>query len=113
IHDPRISLLFLIPGIGVTMRVNGRAHISKNPELIAQFDMNGKLPLTVVVTAVDRVYFQCPKALIRSRLWSAESHVDGTALPSTGTMLEALDANGLDGAQYDANYPARVKETIY
>src|SRR5262245_768075 len=73
VRDPRVSLLFLIPGIGVTVRINGRAEITTDPELCASFEMQGKAPRTVLVVAVDRIYFQCPKALVRSRLWSKEA----------------------------------------
>src|SRR6185503_3898843 len=71
VRDPRISLLFIIPGIGNTLRINGHAEISTDPDLLAQFAMQGKLPKSVLVVTAERVYFQCPKALVRSRLWSA------------------------------------------
>lgn len=113
VRDPRISLLFLIPGIGVTLRINGRAVISKAAALCESFAMNGKLPKSVIVTTVDRAYFQCPKALIRSRLWDGDRHVDASSLPSTGTIMEALSQEPFDGAAYDATYPAHVEKTIY
>jgi PPOX class probable FMN-dependent enzyme len=113
VRDPRISLLFMIPGIGNTLRVNGRATISVAPDLLASFAMNGRLPKCVLEITAERVYFQCPKALVRSRLWSADAQVDRAKLPSTGEMLEAITAGGIDGKAYDEAYPQRLKETIY
>lgn len=113
VRDPRISLLFMIPGIGNTLRVNGRAEISTDPKLLADFAMQGKLPKCVLVVTADSVYFQCPKALVRSRLWSQDAQIPRSELPSTGEMLQALSKGGIDGAQYDAAYPQRLKETMY
>jgi hypothetical protein len=113
VRDPRISLLFLIPGIGNTLRINGTAEISTEPELCASFTMAGKPPKCVLVVTAERVYFQCPKALVRSRLWSKEAQLVRSELPSTGEILQALTKGGIDGAEYDAAYPQRLKETIY
>jgi uncharacterized protein len=113
VHDPRISLLFMIPGIGTTLRINGRAEISTDPELCASFIMQGKLPKTVLVVTAERIYVHCPKALVRSRLWSAEAQIARSELPSTGEILHALTKGGIDGANYDAAYPKRLEETIY
>jgi len=113
VRDPRISLLFMIPGIGNTLRINGHAEISTDPELLASFSFNGKLPRTVLVVTVVRVYTQCPKALVRSRLWSPEAQVARSELPSAGEMLEHLSRGRIDGAEYDRAYPQRLNETIY
>jgi PPOX class probable FMN-dependent enzyme len=113
VRDPRISLLFMIPGIGNTLRINGRAEISADPDLCASFAERGKAPRTTLVVSVDRIYFQCPKALVRSRLWSADAQIARSDLPSTGEILEALTKGGIDGAAYDAAYPKRLDETIY
>src|SRR6202043_1830588 len=75
LHDPRVALLFLIPGCGETIRVNGRAQISTDPALIESFLVDGKAPRTVIVVSVDRVYFQCANAIVRSKLWDASRHV--------------------------------------
>ena len=112
LHDPRIALLFLIPGSGTTMRVNGRAAISVNTELCASFAMRGNPPTSVIIVTVESVYPQCQKALVRSKLWSEESKIERPALPSLGTMMQALDP-AFDGAQYEAEYPARMERTIY
>jgi uncharacterized protein len=113
VRDPRISLLFMIPGIGNTLRINGRAEISTDPELCAGFVMQGKTPKTVLVVTAERIYFHCPKALVRSRLWSADAQIARTELPSTGETLQALTNGSFDGAAYDAAYPKRLEETIY
>ena len=113
VRDPRIALLFLIPGVGTTLRINGRAEISTEPELCASFAMQGKLPRCVLVVTAERVYFQCPKALVRSRLWSAEAQVSPSELPSTGEVLQAITNGSIDAAAYDQAYPQRLKDTIY
>jgi hypothetical protein len=113
VRDPRIALLFLIPGIGNTLRINGRAEISVDPELCASFGMEGKLPRSVLVVTAESVYFQCPKALVRSRLWSADAQIARSELPSTGEMLAALSKGAIDGDEYDRAYPQRLMETIY
>ena len=112
VRDPRISLLFLIPGVGETLRINGRAEIVVDEDLASTFEIQGKPPKLVVVVNVDRVYFQCQKALVRSKLWDSDTQIPRTALPSTGTMLEALDAN-IDASTFDQNYPEHMKKSIY
>ena len=109
VRDPRISLLFMIPGIGSTLRINGTAEIVVDPELNASFAMNGKLPKCVLVVTADRVYTQCPKALVRSRLWSADSQIDRSELPSAGEMIAALSKGTIDGDEYDRAYPAAAE----
>jgi uncharacterized protein len=113
VRDPRISLLFMIPGIGNTLRINGRAEIRDDAELLAEFAMEGKLPRTVLSVTADRVYFQCPKAFIRSRLWNPEAHVPRSKLPSGGEILGRLSKGSIDANAYDQSYPARLKETLY
>jgi PPOX class probable FMN-dependent enzyme len=113
VRDPRISLLFMIPGIGNTLRINGRAQISVAPELLRSFSMRGKVPRTVVIVSVERIYTQCPKALVRSRLWSPDAQIARSELPSPGEMLEALSKGAIDAANYDREYPQRMQETIY
>ena len=113
VRDPRISLLFLIPGVGETLRINGTAEIVTDPDLLASFEMQGKLPRSVIVTHVDRVYFQCPKALIRSRLWDPETQVTRSELPTSGQIQRAIQGAKFDAEEYDRAYPQRIKETIY
>ena len=111
--DPRISLLFLIPGVGETLRVNGRATISTDPALCRSFAMEDKLPRSVIVVTAERVYFQCPKALVRSRLWDPSRHVDRGSLPSSGQILAAIRPGEIDAEALDRAYPERLKQTIY
>ncbi len=112
VRDPRVSLLFLIPGVGETLRVNGRAQIVSEPALLASFAMNGKEPRSVLMVTAEQVYYQCQKALARSRLWSPEAQISRTVLPSAGDILAALD-EGFDGDTYDRSYPEYMKQTIY
>jgi PPOX class probable FMN-dependent enzyme len=113
VGDPRIGLLFLVPGIGVTLRVNGTAEITTDEALCESFAMDGKLPATVIVVTTTSVYTQCPKALIRSHLWDSSRHRDSSELPSVGDILEAITAGAFDGKAHDAAYPERVRQTIY
>lgn len=113
VRDGRVALLFLIPGIGATLRINGRARLSTDPDLCASFEMEGKLPRSVIVVTAERVYTQCPKALVRSDLWNPAHHVPKSALPSSGEIMQALSKGRIDGKQYDDAYPGRLKETIY
>jgi hypothetical protein len=113
VRDPRISLLFLIPGIGETIRINGTAQISTDPELCASFAMQGKDPASVLIVTVDSIYYQCPKALVRSKLWDPKSLVPRDQLPTTGKILEAITKGDIDGGDYDRTYPQRIKDTIY
>ena len=94
------------------MRINGRGYIVTDDDLRQSFEMNGKPPASVILFKVDRVYFQCPKALIRSKLWSADSQIDRKELPSGGDILSAISEE-FDGPTYDKAYPVRIKETIY
>ena len=113
VRDGRCSLLFLIPGVSETLRIIGRGDLSIEPELLASFEMQGKLPRSVLVVHVERVYFQCQKALARSKLWEVEAQVPRATLPSTGEMIKALTKDAFDAAEYDRNYPQRMAETIY
>ena len=112
VRDPRVALLFLIPGVGRTLRINGRAAISIDAELCSSLTMEGKVPRSVIVITAERVYTQCPKALVRSRLWDPSLHLAESSLPSSGTIMKALQ-QGFDGDAYDRDYPQRLKETIY
>jgi uncharacterized protein len=113
VADPRVALLFLIPGVGETVRINGRAVISTDPALLERFPFRGTLPRSVIVVTAERVYFQCPKALVRSELWNAAKQIDRKALPTTGTILADITAGKVGGAQYDQEYPERLRTTLY
>ena len=113
VRDPRIALLFLIPGVGETLRVNGRAEISIEPTLMQSFAVNGKLPRCVMIVHIESVYFHCSKAIVRSRLWDEASKVDRKSLPSTGTILAELSQGKAGGETYDREAPERNKAQLY
>jgi uncharacterized protein len=112
ITDPRVSLLFLIPGVGETLRVNGRAEISNDADLLARFAVNCKLPRTVLVVRIEATYFHCSRALVRSKLWDPARFVERSRLPSPGVMLATTSA-GIDADAYDRELPERVKKSLY
>ena len=112
IANPEVALIFLIPGVGETLRVSGTATISVDPDLRASFAIQGKPPATVLVIAVRKVYFQCQKALHRSRLWDPASRIERGTLPTAGEILSSIDAD-FDGGTYDKGYPDHMRKTIY
>ena len=113
VRDPRIALLFLIPGVGETLRVNGRAAISVDPQLLESFAIAGKLPRSVIVITIERIYFHCSKAIVRSKLWEPSAQVDRRSLPSTGEMVAELTAGQFGGSDYDREAPARIQAELY
>jgi PPOX class probable FMN-dependent enzyme len=113
LQDPRVALLFLIPGCGETIRVMGRAAISVDPALAQRFLVEGKAPRSVIVVAVEKVFYQCAKAIVRSKLWDASRHIERKSLPSAGTILAALTDGKLGGPEHDRTAPERLKATIY
>ena len=86
--NPVVALLFFVPGMLETLRVNGRAEVSTDAAMTGRWDMAGKRPRSVLRVAVDEAFMHCGKALIRSRLWAAESQIDRTTLPTLGQMLK-------------------------
>jgi PPOX class probable FMN-dependent enzyme len=113
VEDPRVSLLFLIPGVNETLRINGRARILVEEELAASFAINERVPKVLLEVTADRVYFQCAKALVRSKLWAPETQVPRSTVPSTGQILAEITSGKVDAAEHDKAYPERVKQTIY
>jgi len=117
LSDPELSLLFLIPGIGEAFRVMGRGRLSAAPALLQRFavdgpDGEGRLPRSVLVVEVHKVFFQCARAVKRSGLWDAAAHVERASLPSTGSIIAGL-SQGFDGSSYDAALEARQQATMY
>ena len=113
IRDPRVAGLFLIPGIGVTLRVNGVAKISADHELLESFEKSGALPRTVITIKVKEVFFHCARSIVRSRLWSPEHFLQSSDVPTAGKILAALSDNRLGGDQYDKEWPERAKKTLW
>jgi hypothetical protein len=111
--DPRVALLFLIPGVGETLRVNGKARISVEPDLLQRFSMQGTPPRCVLEIAVEAVFFQCARAILRSNLWSGLPEEILRKVPSPGQVLDALTQHGIDGETYDLNLNERQRSTLY
>ncbi|MDP9123719.1 MAG: pyridoxamine 5'-phosphate oxidase family protein [Pseudomonadota bacterium] len=111
--DPRVALLFLVPGVGETLRVNGSARISVEPALLERFRMNGQLPKCVLVITVETALFQCARAIARSSLWRPVPADAKRPVPTPGQMLEAMTQASIDGATYDRNLPERQRTTLY
>jgi PPOX class probable FMN-dependent enzyme len=113
VRDPRVALLFLIPGSGSTLRVNGNAHLSRDAELLASFKMDGKAPRSVIVMAVEEIYFQCARAIVRADLWNPDKRVDPKTLPTPGQILAAMSDNTVGGEDYDREWPERARQTMW
>jgi PPOX class probable FMN-dependent enzyme len=99
--DSRIALLFLIPGAGETFRVNGRARVVDDAELLQESAVGGRVPKLGILVSIEEAYTQCPKALIRSELWNPERHVDSSELPTSGEILKAVADPELDADDYN------------
>ncbi|WP_310539218.1 pyridoxamine 5'-phosphate oxidase family protein [Phenylobacterium sp.] len=113
VRDPRVALLFLIPGSGSTLRVNGRAELRTDEDLLEAFRMAGKPPRCVMVITIETVFFQCARAVIRADLWNPAKHVDPARLPSAGRMLSAASQGAQGGDAYDAEWPARAAASMW
>src|SRR6266446_5958970 len=113
VRDPRIALLFLIPGSGNTLRVNGRAHLSRAADLLASFKVDGQAPRSVIVMTVEEIYFQCARAIVRGALWNPDKGVDPKPLPKRGQILAAMSDNTVGGEAYDREWPERARQTMW
>lgn len=113
VRDPRVGLLFLIPGVGHTVRVNGRARLETGAELCQSFAVEGKSPRCVIVIDVDAVYFQCARAIVRSGLWDAARQVDPAGVPTPGEILAEMSAGRVGGEAYDAGWAERARRTMW
>jgi PPOX class probable FMN-dependent enzyme len=112
VADPRVALLFLVPGRKETMRVNGRATITTDAATLAAHAVDGKAPATVIRIRVDSAFYQCGKALLRSNLWAADRWADISHLPSTGTISSSF-RDGVDVADYDQHLEQRLRDSMY
>jgi PPOX class probable FMN-dependent enzyme len=113
IRNPSVALLFLVPGSGTTLRVNGRGRISVDAALCASFSVEGKPARSVIVIDVEAVYFQCARAIRRSDLWNPEKHADPKSLPTPGKILEVTSRKSIDGETYDREWPERAKTSMW
>ena len=111
--DPRVALLFLLPGSGTTLRINGEAHLTTDEALCKSFEMDGKLPRCVIVIKVAAVYFQCARAVIRAGLWDASRHIPANQLPTPGEILDSMTNGEIDSVKYDTDWPSRAKSSMW
>ncbi|CAD7045285.1 pyridoxamine 5'-phosphate oxidase family protein [Pseudorhizobium endolithicum] len=112
VRDPRVALMFLIPGSNTAIRVNGSAVISVEPSLLASFEMENRHPRSVIVITIAEVYFQCARAIMRAELWNPERFVDPATLPTPGALLKAAKAD-FDQGTYDREWAARAAATMW
>ncbi|EUB95731.1 Pyridoxamine 5-phosphate oxidase, FMN-dependent [Rhizobium sp. CF080] len=112
VRDPRVALMFLVPGSNTAMRINGRAVISVDTALLDSFEMDGRHPRSVTVITINEVYFQCARALMRAELWNPEHFIDPKNLPTPGTLLKAAKAD-FDKETYDREWPERAAKTMW
>lgn len=113
VHDPHVGLLFLVPGKGETLRVNGRGRITTDPELMQRLAMKGKPPQCVIVIEVETVFFQCARAILRAGLWESSGREWADKTPSAGEMLAGVPDSEIDGAAYDDGLDERQVRTLY
>jgi len=113
VRNPAIGLLFLVPGVHETFRVNGEATISRDPALTERFSMLGKAPRTVVVVRVKEAYVQCSRALGRADGWNPAKYAGPNTVPSMGAMLAAHTCGFVDAKAFDEEAKTRVPVTLY
>ena len=113
VRDPRCALLFMIPGAGTTLRVNGRAHLSVDPDLLGSFTVEDKAPRSVMVFTVESIFFQCARAIVRSDLWNPAGQVVPDSLPTPGQILAALSDAKVGGEGYDREWPERARRSLW
>jgi len=113
VKNPAVGLLFLIPGVNESFRVNGEAVISRDPALTEQFVMQGQAPRTVIVVKVKEAYIQCSRALVRSDLWNPAKHAAPGSLPSMGTVMAKHTCGFVDAKAFDEEAKVRVPATLY
>ena len=112
VRDGRVALLFLIPGSNTTLRINGRAEISVDPELLESLAMEGKLPRSAIVVSVGEIYFQCARALMRARIWDQNAWPDVSDLPTPGSLMRELKQD-FDSLTYDRDWPERARNSMW
>ena len=112
VRDDRVGVLFLIPGSNSTLRVNGRAVISVDADLLASLAMEGKLPRSAIVITIGEIYFQCARALMRAKVWDRDAWPDEAALPTPGSLMRELKQD-FDSQTYDREWPERAKTSMW
>ena len=111
--DPRVALLFLIPGSGTTFRVNGTASLTTDKDLCQSFEVEENLPRSVIIINIEAAYFQCARAILRSGLWDSANHVAKETVPTSGEILEQLSSGQINATEYNSNWPARAKKSMW
>jgi len=111
--DPRVALIFLIPGKGETLRVTGTARISIVPDLLQRFAHQGALPKCVIEINVVSVFFQCARAIKRSRIWDPPSEELLRSIPTPGAILDSITNSEINGSEYDVALAARIPSSLY
>jgi PPOX class probable FMN-dependent enzyme len=113
VRDPRVALLFMIPGSGTTLRVNGRAQVIDDPPVRETFAVDGQSPRTVIDISIDSVYFQCARAIVRADLWNPDNRIDARSLPTPGEILAAQSTDRVGGDSYDRDWPERARNSLW
>jgi len=113
VRDPRVALMFLIPGSGNALRLNGHGRICVDSDLLESFAVKGGAPRSVLVIEIGEIYFQCARALIRSNLWDRSAHVDPADLPTPGEILASMSQGNVGGKAYDDAWPDRASKTMW
>ena len=113
IRDPRVALMFLIPGSGNALRINGQAHLTADAAMLESFAVEGAKPRSVTVITVQEVYFQCARAILRAGLWEAASQARAEGLPMPGQILAGMTAGEVGGEAYDREWPERARTTMW
>ena len=113
LSNPKVGLLFLVPGVHETFRVNGEALISRDPALLERFIVQGKTPRTVIIVSVKEAYVHCSRALVRADLWNPAKYAPVAAVPSFGTMMAAHTCGFVDAHQVDQDNVVEVPATLY
>jgi uncharacterized protein len=110
--NPHIGLLFVVPGVTDTLRVNGRATITSDPALLAPCAVEGKVPLLGILVDIDEAYTQCSKALLRSQLWEPQHFIDPATMPTAGQVHRAIQGEAFDAQQYDEERAERYRRRV-
>lgn len=111
VRDPRVSLMFMVPGSTSVLRLNGTAQITADADMLTRFERDGAHPRSVILIDITEIYFQCARAILRARLWTAGD--ESAALPTPGEMLNEATAGAVGGPEYDAEWSERAKKTMW
>lgn len=112
VRDPRVALMFMVPGWNNVLRINGKAVLSVDPALLRSFERETHQPRSVVVVTIESVYFQCARAIMRAGLWNPDNQISQGDLPSAGMIMQEIKSS-FDGQSYDAEWPARAAKSMW